>query len=114
MLRLAQIRSFGFGPLCWLKPDWHRRFSRAGSILFWKAQSVVRDAETAASPPPAVLSYVAVGGLLALLVAHTIFAGQMHSYATKMAAQLFSPQPYIATRAGNARQVKHVAGGTLI
>lgn len=72
-------------------------FSRAGSILFWKAQSVVRDAETAASPPPAVLSYVAVGGLLALLVAHTIFAGQMHSYATKMAAQLFSPQPYIAT-----------------
>ncbi|SEL29068.1 monovalent cation/H+ antiporter subunit D [Pacificibacter marinus] len=70
-------------------------FSRAGSILFWKAQSVEHNAET--SPPPATLSYVAVGGLLALLVAHTIFAGQVHSYTTKMAAQLFSPQPYIAT-----------------
>lgn len=70
-------------------------FSRAGSILFWKAQSVESDAET--SPSPATLSYVAVGGLLALLVAHTVFAGQVHSYTTKMAAQLFSPQPYIET-----------------
>ena len=71
-------------------------FSRAGSILFWKAQSVETDA-TQLPPAPATLSYVAVGGLLALLVAHTVFAGQVHSYATKMAAQLFSPQPYIAT-----------------
>ncbi|MCG3268215.1 monovalent cation/H+ antiporter subunit D [Yoonia sp. I 8.24] len=72
-------------------------FSRAGSILFWKAQSVEPDAEAPNSPTPAVLSYVAVGGLIALLVAHTVFAGQVHSYTTKMAAQLFSPQPYIAT-----------------
>lgn len=72
-------------------------FSRAGSVLFWKAQSVEPDTETANSPPPAALSYVAVGGLIALLVAHTVFAGQVHSYTTKMAAQLFLPQPYIAT-----------------
>jgi len=71
-------------------------FSRAGSILFWKSQSIEADAEATELPSPAGLSYVAVGGLLALLVAHTIFAGQVHSYTTKMAAQLFSPQPYIA------------------
>lgn len=72
-------------------------FSRAGSTLFWKAQSVAPDAASVAMPRPAALSYVAVGGLLALLVAHTVFAGQVHRYTTKMAEQLFAPQPYIAT-----------------
>jgi multicomponent K+:H+ antiporter subunit D len=43
------------------------------------------------------LSYVAVGGLITLLVAHTIFAGQVHGYTTTMAAQLFAPEPYIST-----------------
>ncbi|MEO0632062.1 MAG: hypothetical protein AAFY46_15265, partial [Planctomycetota bacterium] len=31
------------------------------------------------------------GVLFALLVAHTVFAGQVHAYTTKMAAQLFAP-----------------------
>ena len=70
-------------------------FARAGSILFWKAHSVTptEDAPTR----PAALSYVAVGGLVTLLIAHTVFAGQMHGYSTKMAAQLFGPEPYIST-----------------
>jgi multicomponent K+:H+ antiporter subunit D len=71
-------------------------FARAGSILFWKAHSVQADAGATPMPRPATLSYVAVGGLISLLIAHTIFAGQVHSYTTKMAAQLFAPEPYIA------------------
>ncbi|MDG1470914.1 MAG: monovalent cation/H+ antiporter subunit D [Ascidiaceihabitans sp.] len=70
-------------------------FARAGSILFWKAHSVTPTDD--APTRPAALSYVAVGGLVTLLIAHTVFAGQMHGYSTKMAAQLFGPEPYIFT-----------------
>ena len=71
-------------------------FARAGSILFWKAHSVETDEDRGLGVRPAALSYVAVGGLITLLAAHTIFAGQVHGYTTKMAAQLFSPEPYIS------------------
>jgi multicomponent K+:H+ antiporter subunit D len=72
-------------------------FARAGSTVFWKSQSITRPDDEIATPPPSTLSYVAVGGLLALLVAHTVFAGPMHAYTTAMSAQLFAPEPYIAT-----------------
>lgn len=72
-------------------------FARAGSILFWKAHSVTPPEGSADLPRPETLSYVAVGGLLSLLVAHTVFAGKVHGYTTTMAAQLFAPEPYIAT-----------------
>ncbi len=72
-------------------------FSRAGSILFWKAHSVKPDDEAPPVSRPAALSYVAVGGLIALLSVHTVFAGQVHAYTTRMAAQLFAPEPYIST-----------------
>ncbi|SDW32888.1 monovalent cation/H+ antiporter subunit D [Litoreibacter albidus] len=72
-------------------------FSRAGSILFWKAHSVAPLDSDPPQPRPATMSYVAVGGLVALLVAHTAFAGQMHGYAVTMAEQLFAPEPYIST-----------------
>ena len=71
-------------------------FARAGSILFWKANSVEPADEPAASCP-ATMAYVAVGGLIALLAAHTVFAGQVHNYTTTIAAQLFAPEPYIST-----------------
>ena len=71
-------------------------FARAGSVLFWKAQSVALPEDAQPVAPPTPLSYVAVGGLIALLVAHTVFAGQVHAYTTSMAAQLFAPEPYIA------------------
>ncbi|SFR39330.1 monovalent cation/H+ antiporter subunit D [Litoreibacter janthinus] len=75
-------------------------FARAGSILFWKAKSVeAGDVEPA--PPPATLSYVAVGGLVTLLAAHTILAGKMHDYMGSVAGQLFAPQPYISTVVGS-------------
>jgi multicomponent K+:H+ antiporter subunit D len=71
-------------------------FARAGSIVFWKAHSVQPAKGTPEMQRPTTLSYVAVGGLLSLLAAHTIFAGQVHSYTSTIAAQLFDPQPYIS------------------
>ncbi|MDB4111111.1 monovalent cation/H+ antiporter subunit D [Yoonia sp.] len=72
-------------------------FARAGSILFWKAQSVAPPEDAPVRMPPSTMSYVAVGGLISLLAAHTIFAGQVHGYTTVIAAQLFAPEPYITT-----------------
>ena len=74
-------------------------FARAGSTVFWKAKAVSL-ANTETRDPvraPAALSYAAVGGLIALLVAHTVFAGPAYRYAENTAAQLFAPGPYIAT-----------------
>jgi multicomponent K+:H+ antiporter subunit D len=75
-------------------------FVRAGSIVFWKAQGETLAEIDPECVRPATLSYVAVGGLLALLIALSVFAGQMHAYATTMAAQLFAPEPYISTVVG--------------
>jgi multicomponent K+:H+ antiporter subunit D len=72
-------------------------FARAGSILFWKANSVEAPEDAPAVARPSALSYVAVGGLLALLVAHTIFAGPATTYTTAMAKQLFTPDAYMTT-----------------
>ncbi|MDA8585270.1 monovalent cation/H+ antiporter subunit D [Rhodobacteraceae bacterium] len=72
-------------------------FARAGSVLFWKAHSVEPSDEAFEAQRPAALSYVAVGGLISLLAAHTIFAGPMHGYTTTIADQLFAPEPYIST-----------------
>jgi multicomponent K+:H+ antiporter subunit D len=72
-------------------------FSRAGSEVFWKAQSVTRPEDEALPDRPSTLSYVAVGGLIVLLVAHTVFAGQVHGYTTAISAQLFAPEAYIST-----------------
>jgi len=73
-------------------------FARAGSILFWKAQSEGAPEPDPDRPAaPSALSFVAVGCLIALLLAHTVFAGQMYSYTSATAAQLFAPQDYIST-----------------
>ena len=74
-------------------------FARAGSNLFWKAQSIEppEDQDPDDITRPATLSYVAVGGLITLLAAHTVFAGQMHGYTTTISKQLFAPDTYITT-----------------
>ncbi len=72
-------------------------FARAGSLLFWKAHSIEMPAEPTEAVRPTALSYVAVGGLISLLTAHTVFAGQVHGYTTIMAAQLFAPDTYVST-----------------
>ena len=72
-------------------------FARAGSTLFWKAESLEKPEDYAPEPAPAALSYVAVGGLASLLIAHTVFAGPVQRYMTETSAQLFAPEPYIST-----------------
>lgn len=71
-------------------------FARAGSIIFWKAQSVEPAEDEEVPNAPASLSYIAVGGLLTLLIAHTVFAGPIYSYMAQTSAQLFAPGPYIS------------------
>lgn len=72
-------------------------FGRAGSTLFWKAKSIARPENTPAAAPPAPLAYVAVGGLLALLIGHTVLAGPIYAYTQATSASLFAPEPYIST-----------------
>ncbi|MEP5760526.1 MAG: monovalent cation/H+ antiporter subunit D [Litoreibacter sp.] len=74
-------------------------FARAGSVVFWKAQSMEPMEEEAEADitRPAGLSYIAVGGLLTLLVAHTIFAGKLHDYTIALSQQLFAPDAYLST-----------------
>jgi len=72
-------------------------FARAGSVLFWKAKSVEAEVGAVVAPAPSTLSYVAVGGLIALLVAHTVFAGPVYRYVEVTSASLFAPDPYIST-----------------
>ncbi|MEH6520871.1 monovalent cation/H+ antiporter subunit D [Sulfitobacter sp.] len=72
-------------------------FARAGSVLFWKAQSDGAPVPEMGRPAPSALSCVAVGGLLMLLMAHTIFAGPIYNYTTATADQLFQPDAYIKT-----------------
>lgn len=72
-------------------------FARAGSILFWKANSVDRPAEAPEAPTPAILSYCAAAGMICLLAAHTAFAGPATSYAAAISAQLFAPSDYLST-----------------
>lgn len=72
-------------------------FARAGSVIFWKAHSVASEDLIPEAAKPAALSYVAVGGIFAMLVLHTIFAGQVHGYTTRIATQLFAPDAYVST-----------------
>ena len=74
-------------------------FARAGSVLFWKAHSIEPPEEDPERAAPALLSYVAVGGLISLL-------GRPHRLcrtrctgipAPSLAIQLFAPEPYIST-----------------
>ena len=78
-------------------------FARAGSTLFWKAHA---PGVAAAGPVPAgedpvparpALPVVAIGALLAALVAVTVFAGPVQRSMAATAQQLFAPIPYIKT-----------------
>ncbi len=79
-------------------------FSRAGSTIFWKAHALhlTDQVQAEAAPPPPdmpapALPLVSIGGLLAVLVAVTIFAGPLQRHLVATADQLFAPGPYIST-----------------
>lgn len=72
-------------------------FARAGSMVFWKSHGTASpDDNLPDVSRPSALSYAAIGGLFALLAAHTIFAGQVHAYTTAIAAELFEPETYMS------------------
>jgi len=73
-------------------------FARAGSTVFWKSHGTASDVPAPEDAiRPSVLSYSAIGGLFALLVALTIFAGHVHAYTTAIATDLFAPEAYTST-----------------
>lgn len=73
-------------------------FARAGSVLFWKSHAVaVKSAgKSPARPRPEGLSIVAIGALIAGLVALTIFAGPVTQAMQAIADALHDPSAYIA------------------
>lgn len=72
-------------------------FARAGSTVFWKALSVEPDPDAEVGETPSTMPYAAVGGLIALLIAHTVFAGPATAYTAAISKQLFAPDTYITT-----------------
>ena len=72
-------------------------FARAGSALFWKARNVLPSGATVTGARPTALAYVSAGSLLALLTAHTVFAGPVTRYTDAISRQLFAPARYVST-----------------
>ena len=83
-------------------------FSRAGSVIFWKAHAPMPETqpseaqndaltEAPASEPHPVLPMVAIGALLGAIVLVTVFAVPINRYLNATAAQLLAPEPNIAT-----------------
>lgn len=69
-------------------------FARAGSLLFWKARESAPQ-EDAPTGPSGSLTFVAVFGLLAGLVALTVFAGPITVWMDATAAELHDRNAYI-------------------
>ncbi len=67
-------------------------FARAGSALFWKAHASGEEAEAHRAEP---LSFVALGLVLAGLVALTLAAGPVTGWLESLAAALHAPEAYI-------------------
>jgi multicomponent K+:H+ antiporter subunit D len=70
----------------------------AGSALFWRSHSV-ESQDAAPRPAPPVLPFVAVGGLLALLVLLAVFAGPLTDQLRLTADALYAPDAYIDSNA---------------
>jgi multicomponent K+:H+ antiporter subunit D len=70
----------------------------AGSALFWRSHSVESHEAGPPSEPPA-LPFVAVGGLLALLILLTVFAGPVTDQLRLTADALYAPAGYIDSNA---------------
>jgi multicomponent K+:H+ antiporter subunit D len=68
-------------------------FSRAGSVVFWKTTDGV--AEKGDGARVQYLAFTATGGLIALVVTITVFAGPVTEFLSATAAQLYQPGTYI-------------------
>ncbi|MFH1807044.1 MAG: monovalent cation/H+ antiporter subunit D [Pseudomonadota bacterium] len=74
-------------------------FGRAGSVLFWKSASVEGQIETGETEWP-VLPIVAAGGMVAAMIALTVFAAPIVGYLDATAAQIFDTSGYIGAVLG--------------
>nr|WP_284040712.1 monovalent cation/H+ antiporter subunit D [Phaeovulum sp. NW3] len=80
-------------------------FGRAGSEVFWKAHATDAPATDLPEAPSHGLAFVAVGGLLAVLVGMTIFAGPVTVWLQATADQIHAPGGYVeAVMAGAAER----------
>ncbi len=70
-------------------------FSRAGSMIFWKANSLAVDDDLEVNKAPHPLAFLAAGGLIAMMFALTVFGGYAQDYMIETSEQLFAPEPYI-------------------
>ena len=87
-------------------------FGRAGSIVFWKSHSVEGDQAAVPEAPSHGLAITATGGLLAVLVALTIFAGPLSRWLQGTAAQIHTPEAYIsAVMSGAAERAANATSG---
>lgn len=68
-------------------------FGRAGSVLFWKSHATGDAPDSGRNPEP--LAFVAIGGLLAGLIALTIFAGPVKDWLDATAQAIHFPAAYI-------------------
>ncbi|MGP3698287.1 monovalent cation/H+ antiporter subunit D [Rhodobacter sp. NSM] len=69
-------------------------FARAGSLLFWKSHETLTEHEPHHPEP---LAFVAIGGLVAGLVALVLAAGPVAESLGSVAAELAERTPYIAS-----------------
>ncbi|MDE0969150.1 MAG: monovalent cation/H+ antiporter subunit D [Octadecabacter sp.] len=83
-------------------------FARAGSIVFWKAESVPAGEDSEVFERSHAMSYSAVGGLIVLLAAYTVFGGQAQSYMIVTSQQLFAPNAYIETVIGSQGKMSNI------
>ena len=88
-------------------------FARAGSLVFWKVDPATSEGQT----PPAALPFVATGGLIAGIVALTVFAGPVTTFLSDTSAQIFDTQSYITavmdTQRANDAEAAQAAGKPL-
>ncbi|MEQ6250266.1 monovalent cation/H+ antiporter subunit D [Sulfitobacter sp. HNIBRBA3233] len=87
-------------------------FARAGSVVFWKAKAGAAPVPAEDAAIPSGLAFVAVGGLLAAIILHTVFAGWIFTYTSATAARLFAPAPYIETVLGTAGKLSDAGKAT--
>jgi multicomponent K+:H+ antiporter subunit D len=83
-------------------------FARAGSLVFWKVDPAPET--TTPAEPVAALPFVATGGLVAGIVAMTVFAGPLMRVLDDTSAQLFDRQAYIGAVLGTPRARDAAAG----
>ena len=79
-------------------------FGRAGSLVFWKGYGLPETDAPAYEHPRQPMAFVAIGALMAGIVAMTVLAGPMHRFAIATAEQLYDTDAYISAVINNTME----------